>query len=59
MIKSGDQLNIGDLHYQLVAFPVNIHDLNGWIFFQVFSEFGDIYINTPGIEIVIVNPDGL
>ena len=36
-----------------------IQDLYILILAQVLAQFCYVYIHTPGIEIVIVNPDGL
>ena len=44
---------------QLVAFSVNIDNLDRIIFFQMFTQFRNIHVHTAGIEIVIINPDSL
>ena len=44
---------------QFVPFSVNIDNLDRVIFFQMFTQFSDVYIHTASIEIVIINPDSL
>ena len=45
------------LNYQAEAIAVNIHDLDLWIIFQVFPEFGNVNIHTSSIKIGIAAPD--
>ena len=40
----------------LYPFSVNIDNLDRFIFFQVLTQFGDIYVHATRIEVVIVNP---
>lgn len=44
---------------QLIAFSVNIDNLDRIIFFQVLTQLRNIHIHTTGIEVVIINPDSL
>ena len=44
---------------ELVALAVNIDNLNLRIVLQMLTQFGDIHIHRAGIEVVVVNPDGL
>ena len=45
--------------YQLIAFSVNVDNLNRIVFLQMFTQFGDINIHTTCIEVIIINPDSL
>ena len=38
---------------------MNIDDLYIGIRFQVFAQFGDVYIHTPCVKIIVIDPDGL
>ena len=44
---------------QLISLSVNVDDLNGFIILQMLTQFGDVHIHASGIEIVVVNPNGL
>ena len=44
---------------ELVALTMDIDDLNLRISLQVLTQFGDIDIHRAGIEVVVVDPDGL
>jgi len=38
---------------------VNVDNLNVWIILQVLAQLGDIDIHRTGVEVVVINPDGL
>ena len=38
---------------------MDIDNFDGLVFFQVLTELGDIDIHTTGIEIIVINPNGL
>ena len=44
---------------ELVAFAVDIDDFYLRIVLQVLAQLGDVDIHRAGVEIVVVNPDGL
>ena len=44
---------------QLVAFAVDVDNLDWGIIFEKFTQFGDVNIHASCIEVVIVDPDCL
>ena len=38
---------------------MNIDDFDGVVLLQVLTQLGDIHIHTAGIEIIVINPNGL
>lgn len=43
--------------YELIAFAVDIYNLDVGIILQQFTEFGDIDIHAPRVEVIVVFPD--
>jgi hypothetical protein len=37
---------------------VDVDYFNVFFFFQMFAQFGNINIHTPGIEVIVVDPNG-
>ena len=56
---TGSSYSIDVYKRQLIAFSVNIDNLDRIIFFQVLTQLRNIHIHTTGIEVVIINPDSL
>jgi hypothetical protein len=44
---------------EFITFTVDIDDFNLWVILQMLAQLGDIHIHRTGIEVVVVNPDGL
>lgn len=44
---------------QTITFSMDVVDLDGRIVFQMLTQFCDIHIHAPCIEIVIINPNRL
>ena len=44
---------------QFISFSVDVDDFDRIVLFQVLTQFRDIHVHTTGIEIVVINPDGL
>ena len=59
IVRSRIRLGLGFRSYQFISLSVNIDNLDRFIFFQVLTQFGDIYVHATRIEVVIVNPDSL
>ena len=57
--KTKSCLGLGLRSNQFISLSVNIDNLDRFIFFQMLTQFGDIYVHATCIEVVIVNPDSL
>ena len=44
---------------EFVTFSVYVQDFNIFVALQMLAKFGDIYIHASGIEVIVVNPNGL
>ena len=44
---------------ELIAFAMNIDDLNRRVGLEMFTELGDVHIHRTGVEVVVINPYGL
>ena len=44
---------------EFVSLAMDIDDFNLWIVLEVLAQLGDVDIHRTGIEIVVVDPDGL
>jgi hypothetical protein len=42
---------------QFKAFPMEVQNFDGGVFFEVFSEFSNVHIHTAGVEISIISPN--
>ena len=43
---------------KLVAFTVDVDDLDRVIILEMLTKLGDIYIHATSVEVVVINPDG-
>ena len=46
-------------HNQSVTLAMHIIDFDRWVIFKMLTQLGNIHIHTSGIEIIVVNPNGL
>lgn len=46
-------------HDEFVAFAVYVYNLYRRIVFEVLAKLGYVYVHAPGVEIVVVVPNGL
>ena len=44
---------------ELVALAVDVDDLDGGVIFEFLAQLGDVNVHRAGIEVVVIDPDGL
>ena len=44
---------------ELVALAVDVDDLDRGVILEVFAELGDVHVHRAGVEVVVIDPDGL
>ena len=45
--------------YEFVALAVYVDNLDGGVILEVLAELGDIHVHRTGVEVIVVDPDGL
>ena len=44
---------------ELITLAVDVDNLDGRVVLEVFAQLGDVNIHAAGVEIIVINPDGL